>query len=63
MSDIVIKRVEEDRYELYIGGEMVKDYEQSKMIHPWDWSQDALDNGASRRQIEQRQYEFIDERS
>jgi hypothetical protein len=63
MSNIIVRRTADDSYVLEIGGETINTYNQTKMVHPWDWSDDALKNGASQRQIDTRDYEYIDDRS
>ena len=62
MSKIVINRVSSSSYQLEINGGVVATYDQTQMTHPWDWSEDAKANGASDREIEMRDYEYVDSR-
>ena len=55
-----IKRTEESEYQLVINDEIVETYRQSKMHHPDDWQDDALDAGATQLDIINRNWEYID---
>ena len=43
MSEIIMRRVEDDKYQLEIGGDVYKSYNQTKMRHPGDWIGDVDD--------------------
>lgn len=62
MKEIIVRRVEESKYELDIDGTVVETYRQTEMEHPWDWADDAKNNGVSDAQIERREYEYVDAR-
>lgn len=62
MTDIIIKRTAESEYELEVDGTVVATYQQTKMTHPWDWSEDAKTNGATDADIRSRNYDYIDDR-
>lgn len=62
MTDIIVRRTAKSTYELEIDGTVVETYDQTKMTHPWDWSDDAKANGASESDIQTRNYEFVDAR-
>jgi hypothetical protein len=62
MVEIIVRRTAESTYELEIDGSVVETYNQTVMAHPWDWERDALDNGATKSDIRQRNYGYIDVR-
>jgi len=62
MTDIIIRRTADSRYELDIDGIVVESYDQTAMEHPWGWSDDAKANGATEVDIRTHNYEYIDDR-
>lgn len=62
MTNIVIKRTNESEYKLQIDGSIVQTYNQTKMVHPWDWAEDAKANGATNTDIRRHNYDYVDDR-
>jgi hypothetical protein len=59
---VTIKRVKNSEYELVVDGSIVKTYQQTKMKHPWDWYEDAIDAGVAESELRARNFEYIDDR-
>lgn len=59
---IVIRRIADSTYQLEIDKSVVEKYEQTEMMHPWDWAEDAKANGATQADIQTRNFEYIDDR-